>query len=490
MKELKRFTAEELNLANSIDIVEYAKQKGHVVERFGQTYRIKGYGGLVIDETRTKFNWFSESVGGGPIQFVMKTEGKDWVNAVKTLIGQDNIQSQFREFEKNEPIKKEFKLPEKNNTYKHMFAYLIKTRGIDKDIVKDFVEKHKIYENNHNSCVFVCHDENDKPVAANIRATGGTFKGDVASSNKKYPFTAEGKTKKLHVFESSIDLMSYMTLIKQGKVEGSLEDHFISTGSANNISAVEYYLKRHDIKEINVGYDNDEAGHKGYLKIFKNFPEKKVNYIVPMNKDWNRDLVTNQTKELKEFKLPQKSISSNRNTLEFLKINNIDESVSKVLIEKNLIYESIHSNIVFVGKDENEIPVAAKIYSRNTEGIKLSQYVDGSDKTNSFSLGDIKSQNIKVFKSPMEILAYKTLMLINGVDSSQLLTDIENLERIVEKQKVNKITFCFKPDDNEIDYSKYKNIDIRKHVSETDRGLFQETLYHVTEELHQEIAMG
>ena len=449
----------------------------------GQTYRIKGYGGLVVDSSRTKFNWFSESVGGGPIQFVMKTEGKDWVNAVKTLIGQDNIQSQFRKFEKNEPIKKEFKLPEKNNTYKHVFAYLIKTRGIDKDIVKDFVEKHKLYENTHQACVFVCHDENNNPVAANVRATGGTFKGDVASSNKKYPFTAEGKTKKLHIFESSIDLMSYMTLIKQGKVEGSLEDHFISTGSANNISAVEYYLRCHEINEIDVCYDNDEAGHKGYLKIFNSFPEKQVNYSESINKDWNRDLIKNQKKEEVEFKLPQKSISSNKNTLEFLRNNNIHENIAKILIEKMLVYETIHSNIVFVGKDENEIPVAAKIYSRNTEGIKLSQYVAGSKEDYSFSLGDEKSQNIKVFKSPMEILAYKTLLEIHGVKSSQRLIDLKSLDRIVDKQEVNKITFCFADKDHKIDYSKYieKGIEIRKHLPEKE--MFQQALQHITEEL-------
>lgn len=482
MNELKRFTEEEISTANSIDIVEYAKQKGHVVERFGQTYRIKGYGGLVIDETRTKFNWFSENVGGGPIQFVMKTEGKDWLQSVKTLLGEEDIQRIQINQKSNDIEKKIFELPEKNNTYKHIFAYLIKTRGIDKDIVKNFVEKHKLYENTHQACVFVCHDENNNPVAANVRATGGTFKGDVAVSNKSYPFTKEGKTNKLHVFESSIDLMSYMTLIKQGKVEGSLEDHFISTGSANNISAVEYYLRCHEINEIEVCYDNDEAGHKGYLKIFNSFPEKQVNYSASINKDWNRDLIKNQKKEEVEFKLPQKSISSNRNTLEFLRNNNIHENIAKILIEKMLVYETIHSNIVFVGKDENEIPVAAKIYSRNTEGIKLSQYVDGSKEDYSFSLGDEKSQNIKVFKSPMEILAYKTLLEIHGVKSSQRLIDLKSLDRIVGKQEVNKITFCF-ADKDYIDYSKYieKGIEIRKHLPEKE--MFQQALQHITEEL-------
>ena len=46
-------------------------------------------------------------------------------------------------------------LPEKNDTYKHLFAYLIKARNIDKDIVAEFVDKKMIYEDRNKNCVFV-----------------------------------------------------------------------------------------------------------------------------------------------------------------------------------------------------------------------------------------------------------------------------------------------------------------------------------------------
>lgn len=84
---MKRFTEAEINEANSINLIAYAEQIGLNLKKVGNSYKVKDYGGLYIDAIGAKWNWFSKDAGGGPIQFVMEMEGKNWVDAVYTLLG-------------------------------------------------------------------------------------------------------------------------------------------------------------------------------------------------------------------------------------------------------------------------------------------------------------------------------------------------------------------------------------------------------------------
>ena len=165
---MKRFTEAEINEANSINLIAYAEQIGLNLKKVGTSYKVKDYGGLYIDATGAKWNWFSKDAGGGPIQFVMEMEGKNWVDAVYTLLGTEK--SDF--IPRPKPIDDEkgpFVLPDKNDTYKHVIAYLIQSRGIDKEAVYDFISQDKLYENTHRSCVFVGYDEKHEAKYASVR---------------------------------------------------------------------------------------------------------------------------------------------------------------------------------------------------------------------------------------------------------------------------------------------------------------------------------
>lgn len=303
MKEtLNRLTADQIELANNMNLISYAQSIGLELKRAGNSYKIKGYGGLYIDSGGYRWNWFAQNKGGGPIQFAMEMEGKSWRDAVCTLL---NIEkSAVAERPKMESIvnKGEFALPEKSPSNKHVIAYLIQTRFIDKEIVYEFINQGKLYENNRLSCVFVGYDENRQPRYASVRSTntvGESYRGDVKNSDKTYPFSHEGMGNTICVFEAPIDLMSYMNLLKYNGTEIN-DFHLISLGGVAS-KALDYYLKAHpEIKHIVLCLDNDEAGHFACRQLSEKFnKDYKIFRQLPIGKDFNEDLKSWKTADLK-----------------------------------------------------------------------------------------------------------------------------------------------------------------------------------------------
>lgn len=299
----KLFTDEQIAQANRTNILEYARQAGYPIEQITpKEYKIPGYGGLRIDGSGRKWNCFSAKAGGGPIQFVMYMESIPWREAVKKLLGfspslyvQDGTLEYRREkvIEKENEEKSEFNLPEKNNTYKHVFAYLINTRKIDKDIVVSIVNKKKLYENAHRSCVFVGYNPEGVAKYASVRSTntiGSSYRGDVANSNKAYSFRIEGTSNTVRVFEAPIDALSYATFLKH--FEPNNKDHLLALGCLGDVS-LEQYLKDHpDIDQIIFCLDNDQWGRAACDRWIEKYkPDYLLAYHFPKKKDWNEDLV-------------------------------------------------------------------------------------------------------------------------------------------------------------------------------------------------------
>ncbi|MCG8540138.1 MAG: DUF3991 domain-containing protein [Clostridia bacterium] len=291
----RRFTEKQIAIANNINILDYARKGGYPLTKVSKnTFKIPKHGGLYIDASGEKWYWFTRDTGGGVIQFVMEMEQKTWIEAVKKLLGLSKDVVSIPRNEMTQEEKKEMILPEKNKTYKHMIAYLIQTRKIDKDIVYSLIKEKKIYENQYKSCVFVGYDKEGIPRYASYRSTntqGKTYRGDVENSDKSFPFCVEGNNNTVNIFESPIDLMSYLTLVKLYNIS-VFNNHCISLGCIADV-ALERYLKDNpNINEIIVCFDKDKAGHFGTEKI----QEKYMNsYTIsrnwPKGKDFNEDLI-------------------------------------------------------------------------------------------------------------------------------------------------------------------------------------------------------
>lgn len=81
----------------------------------------------------------------------------------------------------------------------------------------DCIDKGIIYESaDYHNAVFIGKDESGTPRYAALRSTNGSFKIDAAGSDKRYSFRllTDKTATSVHLFESAVDLLSYVTLLK------------------------------------------------------------------------------------------------------------------------------------------------------------------------------------------------------------------------------------------------------------------------------------
>lgn len=307
---MKKFTEEQISQANQVSLIELVKRLGYQPEKRGTNYHIRDYGGLYISHQKNSFYCWAQEYGDGPIQFLMKFVNMNWVEAMKYLVGKEEIQQSNSSVKWQKPQEEtliEFKLPEKSSTsYKRLFAYLLKVRGLDKDIVSDLVQKKKIYESSpHHNAVFVGYDKNGVARQAFQRGTvtGVLFKGEVPGSNKSYCFSMEGSNENLTVYEAAIDAISHASILKHFGCWK--KDHRIALGCLSD-RALEGYLKRYpEIKNVTFALDNDwdarfsndspapNWGQRAAEKLSEKYSKLgySTNIEKPMTKDWNEDLM-------------------------------------------------------------------------------------------------------------------------------------------------------------------------------------------------------
>lgn len=300
-KITKRFTDEQIERANRVDVVEYARSNGLEIQKSGQWYKAKHMGGLYFNKNANTWHWETQDCGGtGAISLCMKLEDLEWKDAVRRLLGEEMAAIRHPdEWVPAEEVKREFVLPEKADNFRHVYAYLCKTRGIEKSIVDQVVKQGLLYENTQKSCVFVGQDAEGIPRHASVRSTntiGNVFKQDVPGSQKMYSFSLSGDSGILNVFEAPIDVLSYMSLQKLHGIDS--RDSFLSLGGVSD-KALEYFLSTHDnIHHIRVCSDHDEAGEGCANRIYKRWKEEyKVTRHRPKLKDFNEDLVAYREKQ-------------------------------------------------------------------------------------------------------------------------------------------------------------------------------------------------
>ncbi|PKM52497.1 MAG: topoisomerase [Firmicutes bacterium HGW-Firmicutes-7] len=304
--EKLRFSDSQIQQANNVDILNYATSQGLNIKRINDySYKIDGYGGLYVNPIENRWNCFQKEGGGGPIQFIMFLHKKTWVESIKELLGLENQLTYL-------PIKRdindhvaniEFVLPEKNDTYKHMAAYLTQTRKIDSSILSELIKENKIYEDIHRNCVFIGTDKEGHPKYANLRSTNtnvDAFKGDAKNSDKAFPFSIQGIDKELFVFESPVETLSYLTIEKQFNLQ-QFNHHVISLGGVGD-RALENYLEMYpEINKITLCLNNDGAGRGGVERIKNKYNNYEIEERYPTHNDYNEDLKSLvRAKEIKE----------------------------------------------------------------------------------------------------------------------------------------------------------------------------------------------
>lgn len=224
-----------------------------------------------------------------PVSFSKEEEGH------LKLLGSD-VANRLDEMQHPEGLPKKLELPEKAENMKRVYAYLIKSRYLDQDVVQDFVDRKMLYQDQRGNCIFVAYDENKIPNFACKRGTltDKKFMGDIAGSDYSKDFYVSNNTNKLIITESVIDAMSVMSILKgQGK-DYKEYDYLVLTGTGK-FEAVLNHLQEKPREEILLALDNDEAGVKSMNTIASMLAGKgmadKVSLHIPESKDWNQDLV-------------------------------------------------------------------------------------------------------------------------------------------------------------------------------------------------------
>ena len=181
---------------------------------------------------------------------------------------------------------------------RRVYAYLLNKRGIDREVLYAFAHAGMIYEcAKYHNAIFVGFDKNGKAVHAHKRGTGSesSYKGNVASGIPENSFHWTGKSDKLYLFEAPIDMLSFISMNKDGWRNHS---YAASCGVADRV-LFQMLSDNPNIKTVYLCLDNDEAGHKANKRISdKLFTQGiQTEILVPSHKDWNEDLLFSEESE-------------------------------------------------------------------------------------------------------------------------------------------------------------------------------------------------
>ncbi len=292
--------------ARQIDLLTYLKnyEPYELVEVCRNTYTTKSHDSLKI--SNGLWYWFTKGVGGkSAIDYLMKVRNLTFINAVQTVMGNIKMQVPVKYEQQEKNYEKKLKIPIKAMNNDRAINYLL-SRGIDKEIIKYCIENKLLYqEEKTNNVVFIGYDNNKIPNYAFCRATNQErFMREATGSNKKYSFKikAEKENNIVHLFESSIDLLSYATLLSLQN-RNWREENLLSLGGIYSskydiektkipISLTEFLEKNSNVNEIHLHLDNDLAGRNA-SSFFQQVLSKKYkvfNHTIPYGKDINEYL--------------------------------------------------------------------------------------------------------------------------------------------------------------------------------------------------------
>lgn len=317
----KQYSKEETQrlieeIRQNISVLAYAqnelqiplKQKGSYY--FGAT---EDNNSLVIDPKRNAWWWNSHGVSGNIIHMVMYFENKtkhEAISHLDELLHGTPLQSYTYQWTPPPQKEKvELVLPPADQTYRNVFAYLIKTRHLDKELISELVKDKRIYQDTHKNCVFVTYNDQNQPVFVSKRGTnteGKRFVGDVAGCDYNYGFHINNHAKKLIVAESPIDALSVATIFKEKGTDKGYD--YLALSSANKYKALFSLLEKQSYEEVCLALDNDAGGKKALASISEELSQRhysgKVTPMLPLvAKDWNEYLVKQQEQRTQQLNL-------------------------------------------------------------------------------------------------------------------------------------------------------------------------------------------
>lgn len=298
-------------IRDNIPIQDYAASRGFQLERKGKYFKIVGqknssdFSSVMINTETNRYKHYSvDNKSRSIIDFVMeldKCNQATAINILKPLIDTYDLET-ATVIEKSHVTKKarehaELKLPRRADTLKNVYAYLTKTRCINKDIVDHFIYNDNLYQDGHNNCVFVRYDRQGKPTFCCKRGTNTykDFKWEDPNSDYIHCFFIDNGANTLIVNEAIIDTMSIMSIMEdQGR---KMNDYsYVNLSGTSKWEAVNNILTENPlIKNVILACDNDNSGFTAMNNIRRSIAEKFPNvkttdFLPKTENDWNAQL--------------------------------------------------------------------------------------------------------------------------------------------------------------------------------------------------------
>ena len=249
--------------------------------------------------------WYDHATGegGNAVSFLQKHYGLSFPDAMTMLLEDSGFVLPVPEKPPDPP--KPFQLPAASPTMRRVFAYLIKQRKLDRDIVSHFVREGLIYEGaEYHDVVFAGLDADGAARHAHKRSTnsfGKAFRINVEGGDPRHSFHYSGTDGNLFVFEAPIDLLSYISLYPDG-----WEEHSYVACCGTSYIPVQERLEQEGVGFVYLCLDNDSAGNKASARMSDLLAQRGIlsARLTPVLKDWNEDLCAGITEEQEAEQCP------------------------------------------------------------------------------------------------------------------------------------------------------------------------------------------
>ncbi len=288
------FTEEQKQRANSVDLIYFLQQRGEKLLPSGREKRLDTDHSITVQGSR----WYDHAAeeGGYAIDLVKRLYDLSFPDAVSLLLGGERgVPYQECRNPQTEP-RKPFTLPEAHTDMRRVYAYLMKQRFIDRNVIYEFAKEKLLFEDKtYHNVVFVGMDEQGIPRHAHKKSTltiGTGYRGNVEGSNPDYSFHYVSKNpaaRTLLAFEAPIDLLSYISMNQKNW----RNFHYVALNGVSEKSIIKLLNLNPGINHVILALDHDAAGIEASEKISDLLMEKAVptvQSIYSQNKDWNEDL--------------------------------------------------------------------------------------------------------------------------------------------------------------------------------------------------------
>ncbi len=289
-EEYINFTEEQKHKAHKADLVEYLRRRGEKLVRTGKEFRWEYNKEKVSIKGSVWYNYYT-CEGGDAVKFLRTFFGMTYAEAVQSLLeGSGEVISAA---ETRQAERKPFTIPRKNDNMRRVYGYLLNKRKIDIEVLNEFVRNKLIYESaDYHNAVFVGRDPDGMIRHIHKRGTysENAYKGNASGSMPEYSFHWIGKSNRIYLFEAPIDMLSFISMYK----EHWQEHTYAAACSVSEKVLMQCLLDNPKLTEVYLCLDNDEAGQAANGRIAGHLQEMGIQakILVPENKDWNEDIVT------------------------------------------------------------------------------------------------------------------------------------------------------------------------------------------------------